>query len=222
MTYTEILTDAWNQADDTVKPYLWSDDLWISYVNTVLDELCERTQLLIDSIDTDICQLSIISGTASYALSNKIITVLDVWNNSDNLPLDLYNTAQLNAYNTAWRSITAAAPTIYALDVSSGYITFVPKPTASATIKLRVVRTIKEPATSTTLTNTPEIPVKYHHFLRDGILYHAYNKNDAETRDPAKIAYYKGEWERWIETIYMAEKRYQHVERVISPNYGNI
>lgn len=222
MTYAEILTDVRNQADDAAgSPYLWSDTELIRHLNTALDELCTRTQLLIDSIDTDICVVSVTSGTASYALSGKIVTVLDVWNNSDNLPLDLYNTAQLNAYNAAWRSLSGT-PTMYALDVSSGYITFVPEPDDTATIKLRVVRTIKTPATADTLSSTPEIPLKYHKYIMDGVLYYAYNKNDAETSDPAKIAFYKGEWERWIETIYQAEKRFQNVERVISPNYGNI
>jgi len=216
------LTDAWNQADDTVRPFLWNDVEWISYLNAVLDELCIRTQLLIDSIDTDICSISVTSLSSTYPLSDKIVNVLDVWNDSDNLPLDLYNVSQLNAYNQAWRAWTSTAPAIYALDDTSGYITFVPKPTESCTIKLRVVRTVKDPAATNNLTSSPEIPLKYHKFLRDGILYNAYNKNDAETRDPAKIAFYKGEWEKSIDMIYQAEKRYQHVERVISPNYGNL
>jgi hypothetical protein len=221
MTYTEILTEAWTQADDSVRPYNWNDTEWIGYLNTVMDELCIRTQLLVDSTDTDICRISATSGTASYSLHERIVNVLDVWDTDTGYPLDLYNVGQLNAYSTGWRALTGT-PDKYALDDTLGKILFVPEPDDTFTIGLRVARLVKDPATADTLDDTPELPSKYHHFLINGLLYKAYEKNDAETRDPDKIAYHSKEWERALDLIYQAEKRYQNVERCISPLYGNI
>lgn len=221
MTYTEILTDAWTQADDSVRPYNWNDTEWISYLNTAMDELCIETQLLVDSTDTDICRISVSDGTAAYTLHNKIVNVLDVWNTSTGYPLYLYNVGQLNAYSTGWRSLTGT-PDKYNLDDTIGKILLVPEPDDDLTIGLRVARLVKEPATANTLGDTPEIPAKYHRFLIDGLLYKAYEKNDAETRDPDKIAYHQKAWTKAIQFIYQAEKRYQNAERCISPSYGNI
>jgi hypothetical protein len=216
MTYTEILTDAWNRADDTVRPYKWSDTDWISYLNNCLDELCIQTQFLVDSADTDLCYITVANGTASYALNSRIINVLDVWDNTTGTALYNYSVGQMP---DGWRADTGT-PTTYILDDTTGYITFYPTPDAAKIIRLRVSRLCKEPATSDTLDESPDIPVKYHRFLVDGILYQAYAKNDAETRDPEKLALCKRNWLEAINFIYQASKRHHMTERVISPQLG--
>jgi hypothetical protein len=221
MTYTEILTDAWNRADDTIRPYKWSDTDWISYLNHSMDELCLKTQILVDSKDTDICNIVVTPGSSSYPLHEKIVNILDVWDNTTGYSLQLYTVGQMSGTSQTWRSLSGTADS-YILDDTTGYILFSPTPDTATTIKLRVARLVKEPATADTLTSSPDLPLKYHRFLVDGVLYQAYSKNDAETRDPAKIAFYKESWQQDIDLIYQAAKRYNMSERVIAPQYGFI
>lgn len=60
---------------DETRGYLWTDDEVVRYLNSAVEEACERAQLIEDRTTVDCCSLDISVGEPQYALHPSVIEV---------------------------------------------------------------------------------------------------------------------------------------------------
>lgn len=131
--------------DDGASRYSWSDETLVSHANEAQSSACRRAGILTDTLqasDADslpLCSLSVITGTATYRISSKVLRVLKegTYLSSVGLNLDHKTEDWLNEFYEYWRTATGT-PTIFTY--TKGLITLVPKPVANDTLNLEVVR----------------------------------------------------------------------------------
>jgi hypothetical protein len=188
MTLTEILSLARGMLDDNQTPYLCSDVELLAYINKTINEFCDKTEILIDSTTTAICRITITSGTAKYALEERVVAIKRARLITYDQRLTKRTSQFMDRYYGDWDSamVSTGTPLAFLQDVDTGYITLYPTPDAGDTLKLTVSRLPLTQMSLTALTASPEIPFKYHYDLLDGILWRAYSKQDAETHDATK------------------------------------
>ena len=196
MTLTEIMQLSRGMLDDEQGPYLWKDIELVAYLNKSLNEFCEETEIIRDSITEAICWIAVKSGTRSYALDTRIIDIKRARLVTADRRVTKVTTTFLDRSGFNWDSESAGTgtPRKFMEDYNSKYLTFDIVPDADDTLKMTVVRL---PLTQMSLSlpdAVPEIPFKYHYDLVDGILAKAYLKQDAETIDKGKAASHLGLW----------------------------
>jgi len=182
--------------DDNQTPYLWSDAELTAYLNKSINELCEEAELLKDSTTTAICQIAIVAGKSIYSLDERVLkikrarlVIYDTW-------ITRRTTEFMDRYYRSWDSVLTSpgTPAAFIEDQNTGKITIYPVPDADDTLKMTVVRLPLVQMSTTTLTASPEVHMKYHFDLLDGILWRAYSKQDAETYDPKKANTHRALW----------------------------
>lgn len=83
MTRNEMLAELKVYLRETSYDAMWGDNLLLSYLAEGQDKFCEETGFFVDATNYT---FATVSGTASYALPSRIISVLDVFNaNGDRL-----------------------------------------------------------------------------------------------------------------------------------------
>lgn len=144
-------------------------------------------------------RVCVVAGTATYALSGKVLKVKSCYLASNGDPLVQKTEGWLDEFYHGWR-VATGLPAYYIED--SGMITLVPKPetllssgTGKDTLFLEVFRL---PLADFTLVanSGPEIPESYHIDLIHGICELAYQKQDAETGDAAKRVFHGEQFTR--------------------------
>ena len=183
-----------SRAHDIARPYLWSDDELLDYLDDAHNEAAERGKLLRDTQTSDICEVAIVIGTARYELDARIIEVtrakLDVQTTPLKLTstiLKLTSTLALDREFPDWESRVGNVGAMAVDPEGAGWTaTLVGSPTAAGTLRLQVFRLPLESLNSDTA--EPEINPRLHIRLVDWMLYRAYSKKDAETSDEKKGA----------------------------------
>lgn len=106
---------------------------------------------------------------------------------------------QVNPY---WEQIPGM-PTEYATDYSNNTLAINFRADTSDTLRLQIRRM---PLTDLVLdTDVPEYRSHYHDFMINGVLWQMYSKQDAETNDPVKMAYYEAKFKEDIDEIKQQE-----------------
>lgn len=185
MTLADLLNICRSRLDDTVEPYLWSDDELLSYANKTLREVCRRTKCLRD----DSLVITTIIGEADYKLPDYVLEVTEVqMMTNDNYLIRLWpsHKSKIGCYYQTYMGL----PQRYLTDAIDGYLSFFPTPNLAVSM---VVGTIKLPqkllATSNTFAPLP-IPMPLHDGVENGMLANAYLKNDTDTANISRAQYY--------------------------------
>ena len=207
MTLGEIIANFRLRAFDSVAPYLWSDDELREFADDAENESCERAYLLRDTTTPEICNVSVIAGTASYLLDSRILVVTRAKLDNTAVPLGLMSTEAMDrtagAMPRDWRTQSrswmadvgggweqrSGTPAVALLDPEGTRwkLTLTPKPVVNDTLRLQVFRLPIGPL-SIDEGNVPEIPYRLHPRLVDWMMYRAYSKQDVETKDTVKAA----------------------------------
>ena len=196
MLLSEIIDETRDILDDSVPPYLWSDKFLAICANRAINDLCIKARVITDSTTTDICSISVVSGTKDYLYDSRIIEISRAKLSSQSYALRKRSVYYLDNHKRGWESDSDGIPTIYLTDKTTGYITLHPTPNTTDTLLLRVARLPLLTLSDEDMTVTPEIPAQYHEDIIDGILGYAYSKQDTETFDPIKAERYKGMWKQ--------------------------
>jgi hypothetical protein len=61
--------------DDTVAPFLWSDELLLRHLNTVLNEWCRETGCIRDWTTPSICKILILANQHTYPMDSRITEI---------------------------------------------------------------------------------------------------------------------------------------------------
>jgi hypothetical protein len=186
MFLNDLIVSAQNQADEIVdKPdLLWSLDEWTEYANDAENEACKRAEAIIDS-SSAMTSIAVASGTATYAIDEKILRIIRAKVASGVEALVKTSRKVLDATYPDWENDSGTVRSW--LPESSNKITLYRKPSANTSLGLVVARLPLIPMLlADKLTQSPEIDVQYHQGLVDWMLHRAYSKQDAETLDKGK------------------------------------
>lgn len=182
------LRDAW----PNVEQRLWEDaELIDDYANAARDRLFLTTRyMVIDSVTPEVCSIPIVAGTATYALSPKIIEVMRVKLASHSTPSVKMSVAQLDQMVPGWQGMTENMSwSAWCNDLTTDSITFVPVPQTNDTAQLTVSRYPVERLTSRDKGAALGFREEYHEDLIPWVLYLAFSKKDAETDRPDLAEY---------------------------------
>jgi hypothetical protein len=172
--------------DDKRKPYLWEDDQLLRYLNQAELQACLRAELIKDSTtaedndDNPLCSLAVVSTTASYLVSPKIIRVISLKPAALSCTLTQKTVGEMDAQINNWRADSGDLVFFIFGDVERDRLTFYRKPSANDTAALIVAR---YPLADMTISDTssPEVPEEHHYDLLDWAAHLAYRKPNSDT-----------------------------------------
>lgn len=174
-----------DELDDTSAPYLWSNAALIEYAEDAENEACRRASLLRDATTTAICRITLVPGTAEYALDARVIRIRRVRLAGNVTPLVPVTTAQMDEEHAGWEDETGE-PSAYLTDWETGRLRVIPEPTAAGTLELQVVRLPLVALND--MEDTPEIHARFHRDLRHWIVKRAFSVRDSEREDTKRAA----------------------------------
>jgi hypothetical protein len=215
MTLRDLIELFRNEVDDTVEPYLWSDDEATDFANDAQQEACRRARLLVDSTTTAICQVTAAAADAGLVTLDPRVIFLRRIRASGSLPLKRMTLQDMEECNPYWQDSAADVPRAFIPDYSNGVLMLWPKPATDTVYAMTVVR---EPlAEMDSDDDEPEIPTRWQRSLRHWMVFRAYSKQDTEALDPKKagqaLALFEQEFgakSSAIDETWIAREQFDH------------
>lgn len=226
MSTDELLDLFRKDIEDTVRPYLWSDDELYAYMNDAYYMFVRLTGGISDftsaacSVTTTANQeyssihpSILVIRQATYATTNNPIRIINA-QDVDSLTGEDYGILQQLAANQP-----KGKPKYMIIGMQPDYVQWASIPDAAYTVKLLIERLPLAPITGP---GESFDGVKDHHHLHfmKWMRSLAYNKQDAETADKQKAAAAAAEFAAYCELAKREKERYKHKVRVV--RYGGI
>lgn len=198
---------------------LWSDVALLGYLAEGQDEFCEQSGYFIDFTNHT---LTLATGTAVYAIPDRVIEVMDIWDGTRRL--GKYQESDRNQITPDWDPETTATqsglPQRWQTDQATGSITFDRTPTATENgtiFQLRVWRyssyALDDDDTDGAGTHAePEIPTRFHRAPIEWAAYKAMMSHDAEKQDKVKAGDHLGAFLEYVRKGKRAMRRYHGSE----------
>ena len=210
--------------DDKVDPYGWSTYEIAAALNQAIDEYATAGLLIKDRDTAAICRITILSGTAEYTLSQRVVLINDpIWLTTLAKPIyEITEDYCYANYGDAWAS-TSGEISNYIADRERKKIKFYPIPNANETATMDVYRTQNTRFTEANLSSvSPETDEDTHYNLVHGTITHLYDKSDTDTKDMAGYMTAKSKWADAIEMAKRMAIKRRYRERRVSPHRGLI
>ena len=190
MTLQELMLQARTDLDDLISPYLWADQDLVDYINYAVYVMAQDCCLIYDDYSPfTIIPVSVALGS-HYQKDPRIVRVREARLTDSlgfiNEPLEWRTRDWLENHWSNWPNAIPARPRVACENMRTGYIRLLPAPDASYMMNLIVYRLPLAPLTLNDMTASPEIEIKYHKYLKHGILSRAYLKADNEAYDARK------------------------------------
>lgn len=203
----ELLTILRNDVlRDYAVPYLWSDDLLMTYLNEAQNVMAEDTHCLLDNSSL-VAELVTSDGQAEYDLDAAVIHVYSVVHDNEYFPL---RDATSNRFGAPVTTATGK-PTAYVLDEALSTITLFPTPDATYTLNMRVAR---RPLEAMSDTVDPEIPARLHLDLIEYAAYRCLVNNDSDAQNIGKSKVFLDSWTR---RVLDAKRKYYRLRHGADP-----
>lgn len=206
MLLSEIRQKVRNMLDDNAKRdthRYWTNAEIDEYINACIEEMCERTQCVTDSLTDSVCLITLVANQRHYPLNSAILDIKTVQPSWQDTPLARQSVATAAA---GWLS-DVGLPNAYLLNYSDGYISLTSAPSTVTTETLRL-STARLPISELVAEgNEPDIPRQYHRKLFNGVLGLAYDKQDSELYNPAKAKGHRERWDNDLSTIVRRTSR---------------
>lgn len=198
-----------------------SDSLWLDseikdWLAEAQRELCERVDILFDAASYNI---TTVAATSLYAVDDEITKIrrgkvaggrtLEVVSVKELLRRYQPTSYELNVVD--WESMTGD-PRYIVTDYEQDQVKLVPEPTQIETIELHVYRLPTG--------DSMEIPNKYRRELLHRTKHFAYMKDDVDSQDLKKAAFYDDRWELAVNRIDRMFKRLNRGPQVVA--YGGL
>ena len=193
MNLRQLIDTARLRAGDDASGYLWSDEEWTEFANDAENQACRRARLIVDSTTTEITEIALSVGTATYDLDQRVIFIRRAKLDGRSTPLRPASFKDLDECRPDWQDETGE-PECYVVDMDTDTFRPYPTPSVAGTVNLTVVRTPLEPMAADEA--EPEIKPRYHLSLVDWMLYRAYSKKDSERFDAKKAKDHFDDFER--------------------------
>lgn len=193
MTRAQMLTELKAKLRETAIDPAWGDTRLLAWLAEGQDEFCERTGYFVDNTSYAI---TLVEGTSSYAIPERAIQVLDIWDGTRRLgKFQEGDRKQLTPdWDPAVESTLTGRPQRWQTDGETGSITFDRTPTATEdgeSLTLRVWRYSLydlDDDTAPTASAEPEIPRRFHWAPIEWACRQALLDHDLEKQDPVKAS----------------------------------
>lgn len=186
MTLEELIIRFRFEAKDSRKPYLWSDEIVISFLNEAERRACICGRLLLEEEDEEICSIGLSVGSQTYDLHPKLyeIVSLNIANQAGEVrPIALRSREWLNANDPLWRENTDLA---YAAIQGETTIRIVGEIVAGDELRIEGYRLPMGDMKNDG--DRPEIHEAHHVHLLDWALHKAFSMPDSDGFDPGRAA----------------------------------
>ena len=212
----EIIQRARRKLDDEVSDFKWDELELIDYLNDSIDEICLRSNVLVESQNESITSYTVTAGEPLIELDNRIIKIksarLLLLDQSEENPNNRrYGLLQsrpvtfFERYFWNWEE-DESDPWAYIPDMQVGYIRLYPKPKLDDTLRLIVTRYPLQRFNNQNLDEYPELP-EFHEYLVDGIMKNAFEKDDEDTNNQRKVIYYERRWDKLVNKFVTRYRR---------------
>lgn len=214
VTWADITED-----QDDVAQLRWSNEELTRFVNEAQNAVTRDILCFKDGSAT--WDLTVVADTAEYALDSRIIKVKNAYLSSNGAELSRQEIENLMAIRD-WRSITGL-PVAYVADMDTGTLRLYPTPQASDTVHLLVYHLpLTQFDWETAETQSSPLRLEYQIPMLNYAAYLAYQKDEANTFDPARgntfLAMYNREFTH--NSPYAETRRRRSSNRTI--RYGGI
>lgn len=186
MTRAEMLAELKKVIGETDNDPAWGDTRLLDMLAEGQDKFCADTGYFVDKSTASICQFDSVADTDTYALSDRIISVLEVWQGTTKLgKFNQVDKDPDGGVATATEFPTnSQEPYAWQTDEETGRIRLYPTPIEAKTYTLRVWRYPVEWLADTQA--EPEIPVQFHRACVEWASFLALNDHDFEIQDDVK------------------------------------
>lgn len=195
MNAADFIAEFRRVMDDTAQGYLWDDEEIVTYLNSAVEEACERALLLEDRVTACCCRVDVEPGETVYQLHPAVLKVKRVA--LDGRPLAVTSEVELDCQSPGWETRAGAPRSYFLTGARHLQLHLAQRPTAAATLALTVYRL---PLKHVPLENFDsakiELPELYHLRLMPWIYRCALLKTDSEAHNPVKAAEHEAVFER--------------------------
>ncbi|MBF5006854.1 phage adaptor protein [Diaphorobacter caeni] len=182
MKVDQLLAAFRSDLDDAVENYLWSDADLVRYLNSAVQEACERAKLIEDRLTP-----AVVPAQAFYELHASVFEIKRV--TFRGRPLDETSVEKLDCDSPGWEN-RHGQPQLYIFEPATGKlkprVRLVPNPTVVGDLVVTVYRGALKPLTEDQTIVEPEVPARFHEDLRHWVYRCACLKPDAETFNKVK------------------------------------
>ncbi len=206
MTRKQLRDSARARLDDLVgsdSSRMWPDAELNDYLEESAEEMAAECLLITDSLTASICTIPLVQDQSHYALSRKIIKIDEIRPSWTTTPVA--RSASFRAFAPTWQS-DKGCPTGYALDYSSGYLSF-NKSLAVANGESVSLTVKRLPLVAMTDATSPEFDDQHHRKLVAFVLHRAFSKPDSETRNMELSTRFLREWLEALGEVKSREAR---------------
>ena len=229
MTRTEMLRILRETLNEETINGIWVEATLLAYLAEGQDKFCEDTGFFVDISNFS---LTMQTGVAVYAIPDRVIQVLNIWNGSTRLGKVLTGEVY-DEDGWGWSASATGVPTRWRTDQTTGYIEVNPTPTADENgdvLTLQVWRysrydlagdgPVPEGGGAAPVAE-PEIPSRFHQAPIEWACYRAFMHHDMEAQDQVKAAEHLANFRAYVYDGKLALKRaHNHETRVsINPAY---
>ena len=217
MDSTSLLSTFRLDVVDVETPTLWSDDEILGYADDAQKMFCRKVHGFNDATTPSVTQLAVTTTTDVAPTSPLILKVRKAYLASDGTEIDVINYENLRQYGLRLDGRTGPVRMLVT-GMTDHVAKLYPFPTVADTIQLLVERL---PLAAITDVDQPlEIDSQHHRSLLLWMKHLAYDKQDAETRDPKKSADYEQRFLAYCDQARREKERANHKTRVVA--YGGI
>lgn len=224
---TTGLLKAWrDDVVDNKKPYLWSDDEALRYMDAAYRMFVRLTGGIAD-FDSPICAVDIVPTEAVAEIDNSILRVMSATRRSDSHPIDIINYTDIGKMRSSdygqIKSLVLddrSGPVRYAVvGMRRGVLRWVQVPEVADVCDMHVYRMPLGHLTELDQ-EIAEVDEEHHIYLLDWMKHLAYKKQDADSFNPQASATGEMAFRAYCDQVKAEWERYKHKTRVVS--YGGL
>jgi hypothetical protein len=225
MTPKELLELFRKEADDTTKPYLWSDEEFYYYLNEAQD-LHVRLVGGIADRRSPLTKVTYKTGDQFRKYDERILRIKGAFDESNNIltirNLDNFESGYLEddygqRLNVGLEDGKTGDIKYLVTDVETGEFQLYPIPDHEGWIRLYVYRL---PLEEVTASSELEIPTFHHLNLLNWVKHKAYMKQDVEAFNMSKATDFRAAFSNWI--VEAKKEKSSREDRKRTVSYGGI
>lgn len=181
----------------------WPDEDLNDYINASIEEMCERTKCVVESLNDSIALITLEANKRHYSLHNAVIDIVAAQPSWRDAPLSKQTVATVAP---GWLN-SSGLPGAYLMDYQHRTLSLTSAPLSVSGESIRLTTAILPITELTADDDEPIVQRQYHRRLYDGAIYRAFLKQDSEVFNPEKSNIHKKLWEDSLDTIIRREAR---------------
>ena len=195
MTLQELIDQFRTDSDDSVSPYLSSDEDVTLWLNEAEEEAALRANLIHDSSTTAVCTIAVTAAVSVYPLHEAVFSITNAYftatGSTDVLTLDLTDRIEQDRLSSDWRTRSELPSSLIVEDTK---VRLTCLPSVAGTLAIECYRAPLNKIAS--LAASPEIGRAHHRHLVQWALHRCYSRPDAQIHDPDMAAKAEAEFTR--------------------------